>query len=153
MLFHYFHWPNWTVSAHEEKMDSDIKNWNSSQIAGEYFNLPGHSVVQLRQKKIKGRLKWKAVQVKFIHRIDIIILVRDMGWLAYKKYNNLSSYYSDLSCFANLSRVGSDPWPLWIDYLLFWPDDAFIWAVHFSSTSIWTFCTSCTNSHLSQSLC
>ncbi|XP_065445349.1 uncharacterized protein LOC135982467 isoform X2 [Chrysemys picta bellii] len=88
---------------------SDIRNGNIHKAVSEHFNLPGHSITDLKvtiieQKNFRNRLQRETAELKFICKFNIINLGlnRDWEWLAHYR-----SSFSSPGIDTSSSIIGS----------------------------------------------
>uniref|UniRef100_A0A452ID09 Uncharacterized protein n=1 Tax=Gopherus agassizii TaxID=38772 RepID=A0A452ID09_9SAUR len=90
---------------------SDIRNGNIQKPVGEHFNLPGHTIADLKvailqQKNFRTRLQRETAELQFICKFDTISsgLNKDCEWLA-----NYRTSFSSLGFHTSTARTGPHP--------------------------------------------
>ncbi|XP_050792228.1 uncharacterized protein LOC127042831 [Gopherus flavomarginatus] len=90
---------------------SDIRNGNIQKPVGEHFNLPGHTIADLKvailqQENFRTRLQRETAEFQFICKFDTISsgLNKDCEWLA-----NYKTSFSSLGFHTSTARTGPYP--------------------------------------------
>ncbi|XP_050781640.1 uncharacterized protein LOC127035616 [Gopherus flavomarginatus] len=90
---------------------SDIRNGNIQKPVGEHFNLPGHTIADLKvailqQKNFRTRHQRETAELQFICKFDTISsgLNKDCEWLA-----NYRTSFSSLGFHTSTARTGPHP--------------------------------------------